>query len=75
MILDIQTYFEVTLVKFGIHCMKINKKGKEKWLSGFHTAAFAKIGNTKGEVRIFSNIFLFSKKGMCKKDKIVIILY
>lgn len=73
MILDIQTYFEVILVNY--HCMKINKKGKEKWLSVFHTAAFAKTGNTKGEVRIFSNIFLFSKKGMGKKDKIVIILY
>lgn len=32
MILDSQTYFEVTLVQFGNHCMKkISKKGKEKW--------------------------------------------
>lgn len=57
MILDIQTYFEVTLVQFGTHCMKkVSKKGKEKWLSIFHTAAFAKTGNTKEGVRIFSNI-------------------
>lgn len=57
MILDSQTYFEVTLVQFGNHCMKkISKKGKKKWPSVFYIVAFAKTGNTKGEVRISSNI-------------------
>ena len=57
MILDSQTYFEVTLVQFGNHCMKkISKKGKVKWPSVFYTVAFVKTGNTKGEVRISSNI-------------------
>lgn len=46
MILDIQTYFEVTLVQFGTHEGK--QKGKEKWLSIFHTVALLRQAKRKG---------------------------